>query len=832
MRNIRRFLAIVLSIVLCPTLFAVDCKAVEIIDMDNVVSYSIPLISNESNAEFIDIYEIDEGYYLNLRDIAMLTRCKYEEYDEMVILTHGTRKLEINVETCVMNDSDIRDQGTINLKRIDNAYLCEAVPMLLYLGADCSINEETGCFQVLMPMITFWEAFMPDYLHYHFNTEEWLGSKEDVEKALFCDILADLIDVTNGHGLYATDQHYEDALYDILDVDLYSYESVQRIVENETNKLDEFLKSDRFSTCFSQGVNIGQELFNGYADYYMTGKIAVENVNETYQYLQGNYEVASEIGQKINLNVCKQLDLQNIGKDAVGMSAMALDTAYNVYNLMRYDQESRTLFSKCITDDIEEATGYDVTYLQEMTDKISDDIKTDQSIVSSVIIDEITEWTCSEIRDRGIELAISAFEGGNIYVFATKLGVLLAEIPLRNSINAFSDHMDMLWLAATQTDIAQLATRYMMIMVEDGAGNIGDMEIVKNLMSLYYRTTIAFCENAIVSCEEFGNMKTKTQICAYFEQVENYMAEYLYLMTNCTIVPIVDYNSLNDDILNVTIVNELATGTNNIVGESLKEYLVSQVGADNIIDFCAADFDNDNTIEAFAIVGEVSEWGDCFGSLYYVKNNTLQLVLEDEGFWVYTEGANILDFGNEKFYITGKYYTSGDSTYIFGVSNGTWYEHDFSEYGMALTQIGDSMDLLVTHSTYDYSSDGTGHTWKEYYLYWDDGFKEYGAIHISEDDLIKCDGAKGILEQISSKGGIITEIMYRGNGIININYEIGDSTYYTYENATLKLKGNSVSLVTVNDYGEDALQKSSYGGIYLTARYSDIASYPNSFPVK
>lgn len=561
MRNIRRFLAIVLSIVLCPTLFAVDCKAVEIIDMDNVVSYSIPLISNESNAEFIDIYEIDEGYYLNLRDIAMLTRCKYEEYDEMVILTHGTRKLEINVETCVMNDSDIRDQGTINLKRIDNAYLCEAVPMLLYLGADCSINEETGCFQVLMPMITFWEAFMPDYLHYHFNTEEWLGSKEDVEKALFCDILADLIDVTNGHGLYATDQHYEDALYDILDVDLYSYESVQRIVENETNKLDEFLKSDRFSTCFSQGVNIGQELFNGYADYYMTGKIAVENVNETYQYLQGNYEVASEIGQKINLNVCKQLDLQNIGKDAVGMSAMALDTAYNVYNLMRYDQESRTLFSKCITDDIEEATGYDVTYLQEMTDKISDDIKTDQSIVSSVIIDEITEWTCSEIRDRGIELAISAFEGGNIYVFATKLGVLLAEIPLRNSINAFSDHMDMLWLAATQTDIAQLATRYMMIMVEDGAGNIGDMEIVKNLMSLYYRTTIAFCENAIVSCEEFGNMKTKTQICAYFEQVENYMAEYLYLMTNCTIVPIVDYNSLNDDILNVTIVNELATGT-------------------------------------------------------------------------------------------------------------------------------------------------------------------------------------------------------------------------------------------------------------------------------
>ncbi len=833
MKSIKRILAVFLSIVLFLVFFSIDSKAIEVEDIDNVVSYIVPLISNETKADSINIYEINDEYYLDLKDIAVLTRCAYKEKNGVILLTHGTRELEINVETCVMNDSGIKDQGTIKLKKVDNSYLCEAVPMLLYLGADCSIDGDTGCFQVLMPMITFWEAFMPDYLAYHFNTEDWLGSKKNVEISLYCDILIDLMDVTNGHGLYATDQHYEDALYDILDVDLYSYESVQRIVEIETNKLDNFLKSDRFSNFFSQELNIGQELFNGYADYYMTGKVAVGNVNETYQYLQGNYGTASEIGHQINLNVCKQIDLQNVGKDAVGISAMALDTAYNVYNLMRYDQESRILFSSCITDDVEEFTGYNVEYLQEIADRISADIKTDQSIIASTINDEITEWACSEIKDRSIEFAASAFEGGNIYVFATKLGTLLAEIPLRSSIDAYSDDMDMFWLASTQTDIAQLATRYILITIEDEeASDIEHMLMVKNLMALYYRTTIAFCENARASCEEFGNMKTKAQTCAYFEQVENYMAEYLYLMTNCTIVPIADYNSLNDDILNASAIKELVSRKDNVDKENLKEYLVSQVGADNIIDFCVADFDNDNTIEAFAIVGEVSDMGDCFGSLYYVKNNTLDLVLENEGFWVYTEGKNILDFGNEKFYITGKYYTTGDSTYIFGVSNGTWYEHDFSRYGMALTQIGDSLDMSITYSAYDHSSDGTGHTWKEYYLYWNDGFKEYGAIHILEEDLTKCDGAKDILNQISSKGGIVTEIMYRENGIININYEIGDSTYYTYENATLKLNGNSVSLVTVNDYGEDTLQKSSYGGIYLTAMYPNIASYPDSFPVK
>lgn len=175
---------------------------------------------------------------------------------------------------------------------------------------------------------------------------------------------------------------------------------------------------------------------------------------------------------------------------------------------------------------------------------------------------------------------------------------------------------------------------------------------------------------------------------------------------------------------------------------------------------------------------------------------------------------------------------TGDSTYIFGVSNGSWYEHSFSRRGMALEQIDDTLNLLICDSAYDYTADGSGHTWKKYYLYWDDGFKEYGAIYISEEDLEKCEGAKDILSQIASKGGIVTNIMYRENGIININIEMIDDTYLVNENVTLKLNGNSVSLVTVNDYGEDEVQKSSYGGIYLEARYPDIASYPDSFPIK
>lgn len=531
-------------------LFGVDCNAVENVDVGETIRYVIPLISNESNQDSINIYEIDDGYYIDLRDIALLTRCEYEENNGLISLTHGIRRLEINVETCILNEVGIKSQGKIGLKKLEDFYLCEAVPMLTYLGADCSFNENIGYFQVLMPEITFWEAFLPNYLDYHFNTEEWLGGWNDIKKSLYCDIIIDLIDVTEGHGLYASDEHFEDALYDILEVDVYSYESVQNLVRDETHKLNDFVTSEKFVKVWEQGLEIGKELFEGYADYYMTSKIAIENVNYTYQYLQSNYEVASEIGHRINSNICKQMDLQSIGKNSLSVSALALDTSYNIYKLMCLDADSRTLFSTCLTDEVEEFTGYNIDYLQKITKKISADLETDQSIVSNVIVDEVTEWIYSEIKDKGIEKAVSAFEGGDIYFWVAKVGVLLAEIPLRSSIDAFSDNMDMIWLASVQTDIAELASSYMLVaMGEECCSDANHLEMVKNLMSLYYRTTIAFCENAKASCSEFGNVKTKEQTCEYFEQVSNDMAAYLYRMTNCTVVPIGNYNSLLDGVI-------------------------------------------------------------------------------------------------------------------------------------------------------------------------------------------------------------------------------------------------------------------------------------------
>ena len=251
-------------------------------------------------------------------------------------------------------------------------------------------------------------------------------------------------------------------------------------------------------------------------------------------------------------------------------------------------------------------------------------------------------------------------------------------------------------------------------------------------------------------------------------------------------------------------------------------------------DFCVSDYNKDGKPEAFALVGEEDEFQVFTGSLYYVTEDKVTTVLTDEYFWPYRGDNRLLCFDTCDFYLIGKYYTTGDATYIFGVNKKGWYEHPFSLQGMELTQIGRTKDMTVILSDYDagkdLSSDYTsGHTWKKYYLYWNGNFKEYGGLQISEIELLTCKGASKYVDFIKKRGYKIDSIYYRGNGLINLNYSKADKSFITYENMTLQLKGNSVKAVPVNEQSDDEVGKLSYGGIYLPALYPKMATYPKEF---
>lgn len=120
---------------------------------------------------------------------------------------------------------------------------------------------------------------------------------------------------------------------------------------------------------------------------------------------------------------------------------------------------------------------------------------------------------------------------------------------------------------------------------------------------------------------------------------------------------------------------------------------------------------------------------------------------------------------------------------------------------------GDSGNFTAAHSTYDFCSDGTGHTWKTYWLYFspeDNTFYPYVGHLMTEEELLKYEGASEVLENARSEGYEIADIYIRENGIININLRKysedaqnpDETPMYGNKFINLKINGNSVQNIT------------------------------------
>lgn len=112
-------------------------------------------------------------------------------------------------------------------------------------------------------------------------------------------------------------------------------------------------------------------------------------------------------------------------------------------------------------------------------------------------------------------------------------------------------------------------------------------------------------------------------------------------------------------------------------------------------------------------------------------------------------------------------------------------------------------DILLDVEDYDACYDVAselfmGHTWKDTYLYYEDGcYKEYGAIPLSEAQFLQYENAAKILSDIRNESGsdeILFSYFLRENGIVHIQCECtteyGSIDYFYY---TLRAEGNRLT---------------------------------------
>lgn len=234
---------------------------------------------------------------------------------------------------------------------------------------------------------------------------------------------------------------------------------------------------------------------------------------------------------------------------------------------------------------------------------------------------------------------------------------------------------------------------------------------------------------------------------------------------------------------------------------SLEALIDERAGGKEAAEICFSifdDFDGDGTDELFAVYGK-----DRFGTLWYANANEAWNIYPANEEWGEFRTAEV---GGDTLILTERLYATGNVTYCFRVENGSPIGIDTFNAG-SLTQT-DGAEFTGIKSTYDFCTDGTGHTWKPYWFYYENGeFREHLGHSILYENFK--DNFGGVSEEfaylqpyfdeIEAENGVITNVIVRDNGIININYKIvedgKDFLAYRYFR-TLSVKDGEVTDIT------------------------------------
>jgi hypothetical protein len=158
---------------------------------------------------------------------------------------------------------------------------------------------------------------------------------------------------------------------------------------------------------------------------------------------------------------------------------------------------------------------------------------------------------------------------------------------------------------------------------------------------------------------------------------------------------------------------------------------------------------------------------------------------------------------------------------IWGIDGENFYKAPISGVGIDLT-IDENEDITlmaVAADNFTMGDDINGaNTWKPYYFYYDNGFKEYGGSEISLEEFLTYENAKSYIDEIENLNGEITNILKRGNDIININYRVPDPERNLKWNYYYTLKIADSKATHINNSTNDE-------GVYLPALLPEIAVY-------
>ncbi len=246
--------------------------------------------------------------------------------------------------------------------------------------------------------------------------------------------------------------------------------------------------------------------------------------------------------------------------------------------------------------------------------------------------------------------------------------------------------------------------------------------------------------------------------------------------------------------------------------------MFEELNNEEVLEFFYDDYNKDSRHEAFVVTREKNLY-----KLWYISPNDCEIVSEDLKY-VDDQKAEILAYETKDYLLLQHYKNQNVNTLVYSVNNDDEViEARISDKGYVRHNAKGEIFLDI-YDEVNEKSKGKQHNYNTYYMYYvyEEGFKEYGAIPISEEQFLCFEGAQQILDDVRVKyedAQLDITYLYRANQYINMNVTIYLDNRMEYRNVLLQYDDTSVF------YANEEHGKGKIEVAYLL----NVATFPTTF---
>jgi hypothetical protein len=489
--------------------------------------YSINLASTELGKASLYIYVQDDTVFMDLDDVIKMTRTTKEVKDNIITLKHGTRSITLDTSAQTLEESELSIKvNDYKILNTSNKILVPAFSLLTYLGAKYSMKGDL--LYVSMPAYTLWEATDFDTSKYNVDISQIWGSEKDIETRLYCDVIMQMI---YGVGVFGSvDYIIKDAMYSVLDVDMYGYSSVQE--ENAR-----FLQN-------IEAIYSYEDLGESAASLTESADFILQNSGLLKDYLEYGSSVNKDVAemvlgtQKIN-DISKSLDSANGMMDAglfftdifVTVSNRANYTKDTVESMLTFINQYKTSFPEEYQDNSYYQAG----------NRISLTLKDDYNRFVITAAEESLGFIADQVASKGMGMLLTGSMAGiNSVLLAVNVAKFVTGMLHKEFIASTDSDMKALLL----TDLQALSYKTLYSCSQDILTKKDysrkALETYRQLWIYWIKTTMAM-NDYMIDVYEFDKQIGSADILKNRNEA---LALQLYKLSYCTVADISDPSAI------------------------------------------------------------------------------------------------------------------------------------------------------------------------------------------------------------------------------------------------------------------------------------------------